>query len=312
MTTGPVRRRRSAPVVLLLLTLAAVVGPACTRDAGSGGSSGEGAPSASGPAQTFAPVESGAAVGGECTVASFVAFDERLTVLPVGVTDPVPPPWLVANDPGDPGGFHAALVSEVARRLGYLAEETTWTRVPRDEIVAEGPKRFIVSPEPTPVTAAERELVDVTTPYFEAPKALLTSGDAVAVTRTSDLAGMSVAVVGDEDLASAVQDVSAAGTAPRTLASVDSALAALEAGAVDAAVVDLPAAAAAVSADPDLRLAALLPPDRVPGDDLGLILQKDSVFTQCFDDAVLLMTADGTLTRLVTELLQPTLPPVLE
>lgn len=302
---------------LLALAVIVVAGmlSACTDDTDPGATASVSADpqaSLSGSVESFSAVATGAAVGGECAVPSFVEFDERLTTLPIGVVEPLPAPWLVQDDTGDPAGFHSALMNEVARRLGYLPEETSWVRTPRETIVAAGPKPFIVSPQPTALTSAERDLVDVTTPYFEAPKALITAGPDVAVTQLSDLAESSIAVLGDQQLALTIQEESGSAAVPETVSSADLAVRALKSEAAEVAVVDLPSAAEAVAADPDLRLVALLPPDRVPGDELSLILQKDSVFTQCFDDAVLLMTADGTLSRLVSDLLQPALPAVLQ
>ena len=218
-------------------------------------------------------------------------------------------PWVVGGDattsadPRDGRGYDAAVGFAVAERLGYLADEVTWTGTPFLEAVAPGPKDFDVNVNQATITPERRADVDLSAPYYVMHQAVVTvKGRAVEkVTDRIALADVAVAAVTGSPSVEAFQQAVPGGRPPVGYPDLDGVRGAVSSGRQDAVVVDF---RTALQLDQEERLlvdgelVGLLPPGTGAQEEYGLVLEKDSPLTVCVDRALAALRADGTLDRL--------------
>ena len=221
-------------------------------------------------------------------------------------------PWVVggdattSGDPRDGKGYDAAVGLAVADRLGYPADQVTWTGTPFLEAVAAGPKDFDVNVNQATITAERRADVDLSAPYYVMHQAVVTVRGRAAeqVQDLGGLVGVGVAAVTGSPSVEAFRQAVAGARPPVGYPDLDGVRGAVSSGRQDVAVVDF---RTALQLDQDERLlvdgelVGLLPPGTGAQEEYGLVLEKDSPLTACVDDALAALRADGTLDRLAQQ-----------
>ena len=160
--------------------------------------------------------------------------------LTVGTDTPFPP--FEIGQPPDISGYDIEVMNAVADKLGLEAEyqDTSFDTIFRD--TANG--QFDIAAAASTITAGREKTVDFSDPYYEAQQALLVP-EGSDIKSTADLGG---AIVGAQDATTgeeyATDETDASEV--RGFPEGPDAIAALETGQVDAAIIDQPVAVDAV------------------------------------------------------------------
>ena len=219
----------------------------------------------------------------------------------VATSEPAYYPWVIDNDPSSGEGFEAAVAYAVADELGFEKDDVVWVRTTFDEAIAPGPKAFDVNVQQFSITDERKQQVDFSSPYYETSQVVITTGTSKAADAAS-IADLQDVLVGAQTGTTsfvAAESVIAPSRGVQAFNSNDDAKAALESGQIDALVVDLPTAFFITGAElDDGKIVGQLPPSSERGDELGLVLAKDSPLTAQVTDAVDALREDGTLDEL--------------
>ena len=223
-------------------------------------------------------------------------------VLTIGTSDPAYEPWVVGNDPSSGEGFEAAVAYAVAEQLGYDADQVEWVPVTFDQIIAPGAKSFDFAINQVSISPERAENLDFSSSYYDTAQAVVTlEGSPVAgATSLADLEDATLgAMVGTTSLTTA-QDTIDPTTDIQVFNDNDQVKQALQAGLVDAIVVDLPTALYITAAELDggVLVGQLPADDAAEADQFGLVLDKDSSLTEPVTEAVDALREDGTLADL--------------
>ncbi|WP_149361138.1 ABC transporter substrate-binding protein [Lolliginicoccus suaedae] len=214
--------------------------------------------------------------GGGRTVAA-----EALTI---AVDDPAFPPWIIDNDPASGQGFEAAIARAVADTLGYSPAATEFVRVPFDEALEPGPKTFDFAINQFSIMGERRENVDFSEPYYAVAQAVVAiEGTPAADASTlDDLQDLTIgADAGSTSMYSATHSIEP-DTKPVGYPSVADAATALAAGEIETLVADLPTAVRIANDQlADGVVVGRFPAPNEVTEFLGLVLEKDSDFTEC-------------------------------
>ena len=240
-----------------------------------------------------------AAATGETTAAACNRNDLATIepgVLTVGTDKPACPPYFVDDDPSNGQGFESAVAYAVADRLGFAAEQVTWTTVPFNSSYAPGPKRFDFDINQISITPARAQQVDFSAPYFTTPQAVLVPAgspyvDATGVAELKDARfGVQVGTTSLDALESVIDP----SEQPQVYNDSNDTVRALRSKQVDAIVVDLPTAI--YLRDVEVEGSEVVGQFPAPGgDDWGVVLAKGSRLTPCVDQAIAAMRASGEL-----------------
>jgi polar amino acid transport system substrate-binding protein len=228
--------------------------------------------------------------------------DGKLTI---GTGEPAYYPWVIDDAPESGEGFEAAVAYAVAEQLGFAADDVVWVRTTFDEAIAPGPKDFDFNLQQFSITEERAESVDFSSPYYETTQVVITTEASAAAGAESiaDLQDLLIgAQVGTTSLDAIEQQIQPTAGA-QVFNSNDDAKLALEAGQVDAIVVDLPTAfyLTGVELTGGLIIGQLPKPDGKSGDEFGLVLPKDSPLTADVTAAVDALREDGTLQEIADE-----------
>jgi polar amino acid transport system substrate-binding protein len=220
--------------------------------------------------------------------------------LTVATGEPAYSPWVEDDDPTTGEGFEAALAYAVADQLGYAEDDVVWVRSTFDEAIAPGPKTFDLNLQQFSITEQRAEAVDFSSPYYETRQAVVTLPGSAAegATSVADLQGLAIGAQSGTTSFTAAEKVIDPDGGVQAYNSNDDAKAALEAGQVDAIVLDVPTATYFVEGGVVLgQLAA----EDGASDELGIVLPLGSALTGDVTDAVDALRADGTLDQLQQE-----------
>jgi polar amino acid transport system substrate-binding protein len=225
--------------------------------------------------------------------------------LTIGTGEPAYYPWVIDDAPESGEGFEAAIAYAVAEELGFAAEDVVWVRTTFDEAIAPGPKDFDFNLQQFSITEERAEAVDFSSPYYETTQVVITTEASAAAGATSiaDLQGYLIgAQVGTTSFDAIEQQIQPTAGA-QVFNTNDDAKLALEAGQVDAIVVDLPTAfyLTGVELTGGIIIGQLPKPDGKSGDEFGLVLAKDSPLTADVTAAVDALREDGTLQAIADE-----------
>jgi polar amino acid transport system substrate-binding protein len=253
-----------------------------------------------------APVDEGTDAGASESAATDGALDTLTDgVLTIGTSDPAYEPWVVGNDPSSGEGFEAAVAYAVAQQLGYDADQVEWVPVTFDQIIAPGAKSFDFAINQVSISPERAENLDFSSSYYDTAQAVVTlEGSPVAdATSLADLKDAKLgAMVGTTSLTTA-QDVIDPSTDIQVFNDNDQVKQALQAGLVDAIVVDLPTALYITAAELDggVLVGQLPADDAAEADQFGLVLDKGSALTEPVTEAVDALREDGTLADLESQ-----------
>ncbi len=212
-------------------------------------------------------------------------------------------PYVIDDDPASGKGFEASVAYAVAAELGFDKADVVWVRTSFESAIAPGPKNFDFNIQQYTITDDRKQAVDFSSPYYEASQAVvaLKGSKADGVTDIAGLKPLLLGAMTGSTSATTLEKAIAPTTAPRLYASNEDARAALEAGQIDAMVLDTPTAYVAANFYIENSLVVgQLPAAGVP-DQWGLLLAKDSPLTTEVTAAVDTLRENGTLEKLQSE-----------
>jgi polar amino acid transport system substrate-binding protein len=270
----PRARRSTVPLVVATLGVAMLSG--CASGGGSQGGESSGG-------------DSGYITDGKLTIAT---------------GEPAYFPWVIDDEPESGEGFEAAVAYAVADQLGFDEDDVVWVRSSFEASIAPGPKDFDLNLQQFSITPEREEAVDFSSPYYETTQTVITKGSSAAADASSiaDLSGLIVGAQTGTTSFTAAEELIAPTGGVSAFNSNEDAKAALEAGQIDALVVDLPTAFYMTGAElDDGVIVGQLPQTDGEGDAFGIVLPKDSALTDEVTDAVDALREDGTLDDLAAE-----------
>jgi polar amino acid transport system substrate-binding protein len=253
-------------------------------------------------ADTSAPDNGDASgTGNDCTAGKTLT-EGKFTA---ATGEPAYPPYVIDDDPASGQGFEAAVIAAVAAELGYSPENVVWTRADFTESIAPGAKNFDVNIQQYSITAERAEVVTFSAPYYSSNQAIVALAGSAAEGAASidDLKALKFgAQIGTTSL-QFIDDVIAPDAETLVYDDNAAAKAALEAGQIDAVVVDLPTAfyIAAVEFDNADVIAQFPASAGGTTDDFGMLLEKDNPLAECVDAALESLRSSGALDAITQE-----------
>jgi len=223
--------------------------------------------------------------------------------LTIGTGNPAYEPWVVGDAPESGKGYEAAVAYAVADKLGFAKSDVVWVRTTFDEAIAPGPKNFDFNLQQYSITPERKANVDFSSPYYSTTQTVITikGSKADGVTTVAGLKGLLIGAASGTTSFSAIEDVIKPTSGAQAFNSNDDAKAALQAGQIDALVVDLPTALYLTAVElTDGKIVGQLG-GSAAGDQFGLVLDKGSALTAPVSAAVDALQADGTLAKLQTK-----------
>ena len=251
---------------------------------------------AQGPAS--ADAASSSPTGGPCSPDQLQTLEPG--TLTAGTGPRVDEPWMTNDDPANGEGFESAVAYAVAEKLGYGQEDLTWVRVPFDAALQPGDQPFDFAIDQFGITDEHRQTVDMSAPYYTVAQAVLTTTGSAAdgAEDLGDLRALRLGAPVGPALDTLRGAIHPAGE-PVVFDDPSAATRALEAGEVDAIVVDLPTAF--TLRDTQMTDGVIVGQVPTAGDaagQFGLVFQKDSPVESCIGQAVDALREDGTLAHL--------------
>jgi len=243
---------------------------------------------------------------------SFIASGQ----LTIGTDNPAYPPYFAGgetdahsewkfNDPYTGKGFEDAVAYEVAKRLGLSTGQVQWTVAPFGQTYKPGPKDYDFAIEQISYSAKRAEAVDFSESYYDVNQALvsvkgnpITNAKSIADLKNSSIATQ-IGTTSYDFIQNVIQPTEEAGA----YNSLADSIAALNAGQVDAIVVDLPTAL--YLADPfvqEVKDGVVVGQfeTAAQGEYFGMTFTKGSPLVGCVNQALDEMKSDGTLQKLQT------------
>src|SRR4051812_1258520 len=221
--------------------------------------------------------------------------------LTFGTADPVYPPWFVDNKPDNGQGYEGAVALAVATKMGYTKDQIVWVRVPFNNAIQPGAKKYDIDINEFSITDERKQAVDFSAPYYDVTQAViaLKTSKIAGAKSVADLRGAKLgAQVGTTSLRAVTESVKPT-SQPQVYNNNDDAKKALQNGQIDGLVVDLPTAFYITSAEIDgSTIVGQLPQPSGPPEQFGLVLDKGSPLTACVSQAVGALKTDGTLANL--------------
>lgn len=214
-------------------------------------------------------------------------------------------PWVLDDAPESGEGFEAAVAYAVADELGFAKDDVVWVRSTFEQAIAPGPKDFDINIQQFSITDERKQTVDFSSAYYETTQAVITVEGSPAA-GASSIAELKDLLIGAQTGTTSFQAVEAE-IAPTKGAQAfntnDDAKLALQNGAVDAIVVDLPTAfyLTGVELDGGSIIGQLPKTAGTTGDQFGLVLPKGSALNASVTGAVDALRANGTLDELATK-----------
>lgn len=220
--------------------------------------------------------------------------------LTIGTGQPAYEPWVVGDAPEKGEGFEAAVAYAVAEELGFAPADVVWVRTTFDEAIAPGLKNFDFNLQQYSITGERKAAVDFSSPYYETTQTVITvkGSKAAAATAVADLKGLLIGAATGTTSFTAIEDVIKPTAGAKAFNSNDDAKAALQAGQVDAIVVDLPTALYLTAVELDGGKIVGQLSGAASGDKFGLVLDKGSKLTATVTAAVDALRESGKLQEL--------------
>jgi polar amino acid transport system substrate-binding protein len=254
---------------------------------------------------TTAETESTVPVG---TIPDPAACAEGLTLdegtLTIATGEPAFPPYVIDDDPTTGEGFEAAVAYAVAGQLGFADEDVEWVRTTFDAAIQPGPKDFDFNLQQYSISEERLEVVSFSVPYYTSTQAIVATADSPAAGATTlpDLQGLRLGVAAGTTSLALVDEVIQPEDDAQVFNTNADAVQALSAQQVDGLVVDLPTALflAAVEIGGGVVVGQFPAVDAAPGEDWGLLFEKDNPLVECVDYALLRLRESGELEEITT------------
>jgi polar amino acid transport system substrate-binding protein len=277
---------RARIAVAALLTLAAMVLVACGSSSDS--------------SSTSKTTATATAAADTCTKAQLKT--KTPGTLTVATDKPAYPPYFVNDKPANGEGFESAVAYGIAKNLGFAQSDVKWVTEPFNSSYAPGPKDFDFDVNEISITPQRAKRVDFSSPYYEAPQALVAvKGSPIQkATSLADLKNAQLGVQIGTTSYDAVNDIIKPSKQPKVFNDSNDVVTALKQKQVDGVVVDLPTAFYVTAAQvPNSAIVGQFP---VPGGDRwGALLAKDSPLTACVSQAVDKLRSSGDLKSIETQ-----------
>lgn len=249
--------------------------------------------------------------GNECTTGKTLA-EGKLTI---GTGNPAFSPWVENDAPESAEGFEAAVAYAVATQLGFSTENVAWVRTSFDEAIQPGAKNFDFNLQQYSITDERKETVSFSDPYYTTNQAMVGLADSAAagVGTLADLKSIKFGAQSGTTSLDFITEVIQPDTEPYVYDDNAAAKAALEAGQVDAIVVDLPTAfyIAAVEIEGASVVGQFAADLSGQADEFGLVFDLDNPLVDCVNTALATLKDDGTLAEIESTWLNETGAPVI-
>ena len=227
--------------------------------------------------------------------------------------DPPDPDWEIGN-PNNGKGFESTVAYEIAKRLGFEADEVTWVPVAFNSAIAPGDKPYDMYLTQVSYSDERAEAIDLSDGYLDQSQTVIALADnpIASVTSVEGLKAFRLgAPVGTTSYDYIVENIQPT-TEPSVYDTLDAAIQALAVDQIDGVLVDLPTAfyATAVQLENGTIVGTLPTVGEV--EHFSVALDKDSPLTDCVNTAIAAMKADGTLQAITDEWITGAGAPELE
>lgn len=237
--------------------------------------------------------------------------------LTVGTDNPAYPPYFAGgetedhgewkfNDPYTGKGFEAAVAYEAAARMGFSQDEVEWTVSPFNQTYAPGPKDWDFAIVQISYSPKRDRAVDFSESYYDVNQALVSvKGNPITnATSIEELKDYSIATQIGTTSYDFIQNTIQPNVEPGAYDRLVDSVTALNAGQVDAIVVDLPTAL--YLADPfvqEVKDGVVVGQfeTAAAGEYFGMSFVEGNALRDCVDLALEEMKADGTLQAIQQE-----------
>lgn len=224
--------------------------------------------------------------------------------LTVATGEPAFPPWVGTpegdffDEPESGVGFESALVYAIASELNFAKEDVVWTRIGFNEAIAPGEKPWDFNIQQYSITEDRKEVVDFSSPYYVTTQALVAYPDSPFASATSvdDLKDAILgAQIGTTSL-DFIEDIIQPNTEPNVYDENVDLEAAMNAGQIDALVVDLPTAyfVTAVQVEGSV-IAGQFEAEAAAPDEYGMLFAKGNSLVPCVNTALEALRENGKL-----------------
>jgi len=222
--------------------------------------------------------------------------------LTIGTGSPAFSPWVENDAPESGEGFEAAVGMAIAAELGYEGESVVWVRTTFDEAIAPGEKNFDFNLQQYSITPEREETISFSDPYYSSNQAIVALADSPAegATTVADLADVKFGAQAGTTSLTFINEIIKPTNEAFVYDDNAGAKAALEAGQIDAIVVDLPTALYISAVEIEGTSVVGQFPGSAGGltDDFGAVFTKDSPLVACVNTALAALKESGELAKI--------------
>ena len=244
---------------------------------------------------TASSTTEGAATESDCSTIA----EGKLTI---GTGSPAFSPWVENDAPESGEGFEAAVGMAIAAELGYEGENVVWVRTTFDEAIAPGEKNFDFNMQQYSITPEREETISFSDPYYSSNQAIVALADSPAegATTVADLVDVKFGAQAGTTSLTFINEIIKPTNEPFVYDDNAGAKAALEAGQIDAIVVDLPTALFISAVEIEGTSVVGQFPGSAGGltDDFGAVFTKDSPLVACVNTALATLKESGELAKI--------------
>lgn len=244
---------------------------------------------------TASSTTEGAATESDCSTIT----EGKLTI---GTGSPAFSPWVENDAPESGEGFEAAVGMAIAAELGYEGENVVWVRTTFDEAIAPGEKNFDFNMQQYSITPEREETISFSDPYYSSNQAIVALADSPAegATTVADLVDVKFGAQAGTTSLTFINEIIKPTNEPFVYDDNAGAKAALEAGQIDAIVVDLPTALFISAVEIEGTSVVGQFPGSAGGltDDFGAVFTKDSPLVACVNTALATLKESGELAKI--------------
>ena len=222
--------------------------------------------------------------------------------LTIGTGSPAFSPWVENDAPESGEGFEAAVGMAIAAELGYEGENVVWVRTTFDEAIAPGEKNFDFNMQQYSITPEREETISFSDPYYSSNQAIvaLAGSPAEGATTVADLADVKFGAQAGTTSLTFINEIIKPTNEPFVYDDNAGAKAALEAGQIDAIVVDLPTGLYISAVEIEGTSVIGQFPGSAGGltDDFGAVFTKDNPLVACVNTALAALKESGELAKI--------------
>jgi polar amino acid transport system substrate-binding protein len=227
--------------------------------------------------------------------------------LTVGTDDPAYTPWFVNNTPSNGNGYESAMTYAIAKLLGVKKSNVVWIHEPFDASFAPGNKKFDFDINEISYTAARAQVVTFSNSYYDVQQSIvaLKTGKIVKNHTPAELKTYQYGdQVGTTGLTYINQNIKPTKSV-RVYPSLDNAVSALNAGQIDAIVVDTPDGqfmasngSHEITNAQKKNIGVQIGQFPSVGEHYGLLFQKGNKLVGCVNSALATLRTNGTMAAL--------------